>query len=386
MEKQINVKELDKTQRAEWIEKISKDPMLIKQIENPTPAMCYEAVKQKSSTIDLIEDKNLKSVLNSPLFKEKELDSKQFEDMYLGLEWSSVQKIQIKGGVEKIGKTLTSVSKHGEVKTNFIEKLEKFDLKKDPIGKHIKSSVLLEQVEKGKMIALNDLSGNVGFYKKDKELNRLISVPRKSINIPKKIGDYELSTIDVNDLLLGKSLTDIPFKHDNVNSVVSISYDPKSNEVTPIFVQSQEKNQEIRTNTAVDTMKKISSKTEKPFAKKDEKSFKEMIGYLDNGEIEKFNKKAVKYDVPKSFVTQNIINNKNLKEDQKVSAMLNGAKMPFKEITNSLKYQNKKRLDLDKAKKEAKKQELITKQHKQQNFKEGKNKVKGAAKTLLTQK
>jgi hypothetical protein len=385
METQINVKELDKTQRAEWIVKIGKDAMLLKQIDNPTPAMCYQAVKSDEKALDLIKDKNIKSVLSSPLFKDKELDSQQFENMYLGLEWSPVQTISLKEGKTKEGRTLTAVSKNGEIKTNFIEKFDKFDLSKDPIAKHIKSETLKNELEQGNMIALKDLSGNVAFYKKDQELNRIVSVPRMAVNIPKKIGDYELSTIDMNDLLMKKAITDIPFKNDGLDTVVSISYDQKKNNITPTFVQSKEKNQEVRTNKAVKTMKTISEKTETPFAKKDEKAFEEMITFLDKGEISKFNTRASKYTVPKSFITQNILSNKNLSEEQKVDALLNGVKMPFKEITKTLKYQEKKRIDINKVKKETENEKKLSKQN-NQDMKTGKDKIKGAAKDLLTQR
>lgn len=388
MEAQINVKDLDKSQRAEWIVNISKDAMLLKKIENPTPAMCYEAVKSNEKALDLIEDKNIKSVLSSPLFKKKELDSQQFENMYYGLEWSPVQKIFLKDGKTKEGRTLTTKSKSGQIKTHFIEKYNKFDINKDPISKHIKSDTLKQELEKGNMIALKDLAGNVGFYKKDQELNRIVSVPRISVNIPKKIGEYELSTIDMNDLLMNKTITNIPFKHNGINTVVSIAYDQKKNNITPTFVQSKEKNQEVRTNKAVKTMKTISKKTEQSFGKKDEKAFKEMIDFLDKGDISKFNTRASKYKLPKSFITQNILNNKSLSEEQKVYALLNGAKMPFREITKTLNYKNKKRIDINKVKKETQEEKIKEKQLSNEgrnNIKQGKEKIKGEVKNLLTQ-
>lgn len=314
-----DMSDLTKVDKNNWNElhdKVENNPKEILNIENPPISMAYLAVKGDESLLEQLPSALHRQVLSNPLFKENDFAKEEAKTMFSSQSWSELKTLTVPDPddfskkIKVKGKLVYSQFKDKRPKASIVQvNPDKFDIKTDPFGKLIKSDKLQNNLTSGKTVAVTGSKDNkIHFLKYDKQLNRIVEVPRRSIQIAPKVGNYRLTEYDMNTLLRGGKVTGIPLGDANV----AIKYDAKRNGLQPASAKDQKAFQEYRAKLGAVQSKTLSVD-----------QAKSLITKLDNGNTADFIKqvKDDKINLSNDFLKVNVMNSKTIKYGDKIKTL-----------------------------------------------------------------
>ncbi|MFK7809971.1 MAG: DUF3945 domain-containing protein [Saprospiraceae bacterium] len=275
--------------RVELFDRVAENPSLIIDIVDPDLGLSYAAYRGDPSVLEKLNPKH-RAVFTSAFFKNNDLSLQNADKFLTGGKWSEITTFRT-SDKDIEGKIILTKDLVGNYKISAIAKMQKFNIDDDPIGSQIKNVNLKEKLVSNGTLALQ-LSNDqkIHFYKLDNDLNRIVEIPRSEISIPAYIKDYELTAFDMNNLLAGKQVKDIPFN----DTKISIKYDKENNKIEPVFAKGHVKD---------------SSKSEA--TKSNEKM---LLGLLNKGDTKGFllSINDNKLKLSDDFIKTNILANKNI--------------------------------------------------------------------------
>jgi hypothetical protein len=278
-----------KENRNQLFEKVSENPKLILDIDNPDIGLSFAAYRGDPYLLEKLPPEHVQ-IFKSDFFKDNKFSLKDADSFLSKGEWSDLRTFNIKHKKVK-GKIWLGKDHRGNFRISAIGKKDEFEIQKDPIGAQITNANLVDKLIENKVLALKIKSTNeIHFYKLDKELNRIIEIPRTQVNIPTYVKDYKLTAFDMNILLAGKQINDIPF----YDSKIAIRFDKEKNQIEPIFENTINKSFNV----------KLASKSDE----------KKLLVLLNRNDTTEFLKqvKNNKINLSDKFIKSNILGNKNI--------------------------------------------------------------------------